>query len=99
MELFQRSLMRIHHVPRLIELKFDIVLQFGWNLQMVHLVDAFVERRGQVEIPAFNITFRSGLYFIASARSVITLAACGNGIGTPGRLVLEIPLLSGRFPA
>src|SRR5271156_600073 len=49
-KLFQRGLVRVDHVPGFIELELDILLQRGGNRQMLHLEDAFVERRRQIEI-------------------------------------------------
>ena len=43
---FERFLMRIHHVTRLIVAIFNVVLEPLWNGQVVHFVPALVIRCG-----------------------------------------------------
>ncbi len=60
---FSEDGVRVHHVPGFVKLEFDIALQFGWNRQVMHFVDAFVERRGEIEIAGVQEDFEIGVIF------------------------------------
>src|ERR1700690_1961871 len=49
-QLLQRSLVRIDHVARLVEFEFNVALELRGNWQVLHFIDAFVKRRGEIEI-------------------------------------------------
>lgn len=60
---FQRGRACINHVPGFVKLKFDVLLQFRWNRQVLHFVNSFVKRRGEIEVAGVQQYFEVGVIF------------------------------------
>ncbi len=54
----ERCVLGVDHVARVVELVLDIRLQVRRNRQVMHLVDALVERRRQIVIPGVQLNLQ-----------------------------------------